>query len=192
MIARVAHASVNPADLTISSDLFRRDRLNRLRTAAGCLDVFLLVRDSREAIVIVSLWESDAAWSAFASTADSMPLGLPVDAFIRYDIALSAGSCSGAVARVHRAITLPEHVPEIVHLFENVVMHDSTLQHGFQGILLAVDREAGHGLSISFWSNRADLTVSERSGYLDDQVARVSMFLTGPPTVETFVLLRAE
>jgi hypothetical protein len=47
-------------------------------------------------------------------------------------------------------------------------------------------------LSISFWSNRADLTVSERSGYLDEQVARVSMFLTGPPTVETFVLLRAE
>jgi hypothetical protein len=121
-----------------------------------------------------------------------MPLGLSVDDFSRYDIALSAGSCSGSIARVHHAEAVPERVPDVVHLFENVVMHASTSQHGFQGILLAVDRERGHGMSISFWSNQQDMIVSERSGYLDDQVARVATYLIGPPTAEVFVMLRAE
>jgi heme-degrading monooxygenase HmoA len=192
MIARIGLAAVNSADLTIDSDLFRRERLNGLRGAPGCLDVFLLINSARDTIIVVSLWENDDQWESFAAQTVPLPFGLSASAFARYEVVLSAGSSSGAAARVHQADADPDHVPEVVHLFENVVMHAATSQHGFQGIVLVVDRERGHGFSISLWNSEADMQFSERSGYLEDQVSRVSGFLLAPPDVDVYTVFRTE
>jgi heme-degrading monooxygenase HmoA len=59
-------------------------------------------------------------------------------------------------------------------------------QQGFKGVLTLVDRQAGKATSVTLWETEADMKAGESSGYYQQQVGKLSSFITAPPTREVY------
>ena len=71
------------------------------------------------------------------------------------------------VATVHVQLS---KLDEAIRVYTDQVVPALQCQAGFEGVELLVNRETGHGISITRWATRADQHASERSGFYRDQV----------------------
>lgn len=81
----------------------------------------------------------------------------------------------------------PEHTDEVIQLYHESVVPEQRKQHGFKGVMVLNDREAGKGISITFWDTQADLQASDQvSPYFQQQMAKFATYFTAAPVRETY------
>jgi heme-degrading monooxygenase HmoA len=199
MIARVRTIRLAPGGLVQAIEMVRDDELPTLKQASGFVGMILLasLSDSAtgERAEVISLWDSQHALDTFAASGglDAQPtqamplLTAPIEVRI-YEVALAAGMTGGTVARFIAAKLHPGNIDTVVTLFENVVMHAATEQHGFRRGLLLVDRAADYAISIGLWQTEDDLHASEQVGYVSQQIGNFIQIVATPIVPETLVV----
>lgn len=89
-------------------------------------------------------------------------------------------------ARVVYTQVQPGQTDEAIRIYRESVTPVARQQKGYRGGILLTDRGTGKGISISFWESDALMTAGEMSGYLQQQIAKFTGVIAGPPTRETF------
>ena len=89
-------------------------------------------------------------------------------------------------ARVVYTQVQPGKTDEAIRIYRESVTPVARQQKGYRGGILLTDRATGKGISISFWESEAAMTVSETSGYLQQQIDKFTGVIAGPPTKEMF------
>lgn len=87
-------------------------------------------------------------------------------------------------ARVVTTMSRPETTDDVAKVAQDSILPAAQQQPGFKGWLVVTDRDSGKGYSISLWETEDDMLAGEESGYLQEQIAKLGPFLTGPPTTE--------
>lgn len=89
-------------------------------------------------------------------------------------------------ARVITAQLKPGTAEEASRVYRESVVPAARRQPGFQRALFLVDPITERAVSITQWATEADLAASETSGYLREQVAKLTPFFAMPVTSELF------
>ena len=87
-------------------------------------------------------------------------------------------------ARVVTAMFKQGTTDDVAKVAQDSILPAAQQQPGFKGWLVVTDRDSGKGYSISLWETEDDMLAGEESGYLQEQIAKLGPFLTGPPTTE--------
>ena len=77
-------------------------------------------------------------------------------------------------------------VDEANNLYRDSVVPAAQQQKGFKGGFMLSDPNTGKGVSIALWETEDDMKASEKSGYLQEQIAKFAAVLAAPPTTEHF------
>jgi heme-degrading monooxygenase HmoA len=77
-------------------------------------------------------------------------------------------------------------VDEANKIYQDSVMPAAQQQNGFKGGYLLSDPNTGKNVSIALWETEDDMKASEKSGYLQEQIAKFAAVLAAPPTTEHF------
>jgi heme-degrading monooxygenase HmoA len=86
----------------------------------------------------------------------------------------------------------PEKIDDVTKVAQDSILPAAKQQPGFKGWLVVTDRDSGKAYSITLWETEDDMLAGEKSGYLQEQVAKLGAFLTAPPTTEHLeVILQA-
>jgi heme-degrading monooxygenase HmoA len=97
------------------------------------------------------------------------------------------GSMTGtSYARLFTTQGAPEKMDEAIRITRDSVLPAARKQQGFEGLLLLADRQIGKGISVTCWETLDDLQASETSGYLREQLGKITPLLTAPPVKEVF------
>ena len=89
-------------------------------------------------------------------------------------------------ARVISVQLKPGTAEEASRVYRESVLPAARRQPGFQRATLLVDPVTERALSITQWATEADLTASETSGYLREQVAKLAPYFATPVVSELF------
>jgi heme-degrading monooxygenase HmoA len=79
-----------------------------------------------------------------------------------------------------------ERLDEAIRIYQEGVVSALRTQPGFEGVELLVNRETGHGISITRWATREDQIASETSGFYREQVARFRGLFDASPIREAY------
>jgi hypothetical protein len=91
-----------------------------------------------------------------------------------------AGRAGATAARLFAAALQPGAEEAVAAIFQNIVLQAATSEIGFQRGLLLLNRVSHRAMSIGLWRSSNDLDASERSGYLQRQLAHFPALLAGP------------
>ena len=89
-------------------------------------------------------------------------------------------------ARVVSNQIQPGKMDEWLAIVRDSVVPELKEQDGFQGFVALIDRERDKSIGYSMWTSAADLAVSETSGNYQQQIAKLSSVLAGPPVREVY------
>ena len=89
-------------------------------------------------------------------------------------------------ARVLTAQAKPGQIDELIRIIRDSVTPELKREVGFKGFLLLDERVTGKGISITLWETPVDLKASETSGYLQQQLDKVTPLLTEPPVMGVY------
>ncbi|HEY7034711.1 MAG TPA: antibiotic biosynthesis monooxygenase [Thermomicrobiales bacterium] len=89
-------------------------------------------------------------------------------------------------ARVATVQVRVEKLDDAIEIYREGVVSALREQPGFQGVELLVNRETGHGISITRWASEADQLASEASGFYRQQVARFRGLFDAMPVREVY------
>ena len=89
-------------------------------------------------------------------------------------------------ARIMSGQVQPGKEDELTNIYRDSVIPAAKQQKGFKGGLLLVDPNTGKCVSISLWETEAEMTAGESSGYLREQVAKLTPTFAAPPVREAF------
>ena len=88
-------------------------------------------------------------------------------------------------ARVTTVSVQPDKVAETTRIYNESVLPVIKAANGNRGVLLLIDPASGKGMSITLWTSEADGQAYDSSGTYREQVAKVSAFFSGPPSLAT-------
>lgn len=89
-------------------------------------------------------------------------------------------------ARVISVQLKPGSAEEATRIYRESVLPAARRQPGFQRATLLVDPVTERAISITQWATEADLAASEASGYLREQVAKLTPYFATPVVSELF------
>jgi quinol monooxygenase YgiN len=89
-------------------------------------------------------------------------------------------------ARVIRVQLQPAKVGEAILLYQDSVVAAARQQQGFKGALLLTDAATNKAIAISLWQSEAQLSASESSGYLQEQLSQFESIFAAPPVIERY------
>ena len=90
-----------------------------------------------------------------------------------------------------RIITLCPKVGQkerVLRICEDVVTPAAERQKGFCGLLLMSDDEADNLLDVTLWDTEADMLASEHEDFFQEQIGKLILFLSRPPTIRHHVV----
>jgi heme-degrading monooxygenase HmoA len=73
-----------------------------------------------------------------------------------------------------------------INLFKFDIIPTAKKQEGYQGTYLLTNSNAGKFRVITFWRDISDAVANEKSGYYDEQIAKLDRYIIGPPEVEAY------
>ena len=91
-------------------------------------------------------------------------------------------------ARVISVQLRPGTADEASRIYRESVLPAARRQPGFQRALFLVDPITERAVSVTQWATEADLAASETSGYLREQVAKLTPYLATPVVSELFAV----
>jgi heme-degrading monooxygenase HmoA len=91
-------------------------------------------------------------------------------------------------ARVISVQLQPGTADEATRVYRDSVLPAARRQPGFQRAMFLVDPITERAVSITQWASEADLAASETSGYLREQVAKLTPYFATPVVSELFAV----
>ena len=89
-------------------------------------------------------------------------------------------------ARVTTISMQPDKVEEATRIYRDNILPSIRASKGFKGAYLLTDATTGKGLSFTIWETQEDGQAYEASGSYREQVAKVAMFFSAPPSLATY------
>lgn len=89
-------------------------------------------------------------------------------------------------ARLTKAQIRVDRIDEFINRYKESVIPEAKSQKGYRGAYLFVNREAGQGISMTFWESEEDAIANEKSKYYQEQVAKFINFYAQPPVREGY------
>lgn len=89
-------------------------------------------------------------------------------------------------ARVMRIQIQKNKLGQAVVTFRDSVLPVARRQPGFRGATLLTDRATGGAISITLWETEEQLLEGERTGYLQDQLAKFAPIFAAAPERHVF------
>ncbi|MBW2465821.1 MAG: antibiotic biosynthesis monooxygenase [Deltaproteobacteria bacterium] len=77
---------------------------------------------------------------------------------------------------------------EAIRIYQESVMPEAKKQKGFKSMNLLTDPETSKFISITIWETEDDMIAGESSGYLQEQLAKISPLFVGPPSIQHYVV----
>lgn len=91
-------------------------------------------------------------------------------------------------ARVISVQLKPGTAEEAARIYRDSVLPAARRQPGFQRALFLVDPITERAVSVTQWATESDLAASETSGYLREQVAKLTPYFATPVVSELFAV----
>lgn len=91
-------------------------------------------------------------------------------------------------ARVITVQLKPGTAEDATRVYRESILPAARHQPGFQRALFLVDPITERAISITQWATEADLAASEASGYLREQVAKLTPYFATPVVSELFAV----
>jgi quinol monooxygenase YgiN len=92
-------------------------------------------------------------------------------------------------ARVVSNQIQPGKMDEWLALIRDSIVPSLQEQDRFRGFVVLIDREHDKSIGYSMWDGAADLAASETSGNYQQQIAKLSGVLAGPPVREVYEVI---
>ncbi|HKG27245.1 MAG TPA: antibiotic biosynthesis monooxygenase [Thermomicrobiales bacterium] len=89
-------------------------------------------------------------------------------------------------ARVATVQVQVEKLDEAIEIYREGVLTALQDVPGFEGVELLVNRDTGHGISITRWATEADQLASEASGFYRAQVGKFRGLFDAMPVREVY------
>ena len=83
----------------------------------------------------------------------------------------------------------PNKQEEAFALFTNDIIPTAKEQEGFRGANLYTNPLTGKFIATTIWKTEEDMLSSDKSGYLKNQLKKVSNLFTEPPVIEYYNVL---
>jgi len=80
----------------------------------------------------------------------------------------------------------PDRIDEAIKLYKKSVVPAAKKQKGFMGAYLLTDRQAGKGISITYWRSERLALANEESLYYQEQLVKFLELFAGPPIKEGY------
>lgn len=91
-------------------------------------------------------------------------------------------------ARVITVQTQPGKIAEATAVYRDSILPAAQQQKGFHSGFLLTDPITGKGVSVTLWDSEADMKAGETSGYLQQQLAKMTSLLALPPQREALIV----
>ena len=82
----------------------------------------------------------------------------------------------------------PEKHQEAFAIFTDDIIPAAKEQEGFRGANLFTNPQNGKFISTTIWKTEENMTASDTSGYLREQLDKVAALLTEPPVIEHYIV----
>ena len=82
----------------------------------------------------------------------------------------------------------PDKMDELITVFRDSIVPAVRQQAGCRKLLLFTDADAAQAISVSVWESETLWAESEKSGFVQEQIAKLAGILAGPPTREAYTL----
>ncbi len=77
---------------------------------------------------------------------------------------------------------------EAINIYKKSVVPAAKEQKGFKSMNLLTDMDTNKFISITIWETEKDMIAGESSGYLQEQVGKITSLFVGPPTIQHYVV----
>jgi heme-degrading monooxygenase HmoA len=77
---------------------------------------------------------------------------------------------------------------EAINIYKKSVVPSAKEQKGFKSMNLLTDMDTNKFISITIWETEKDMIAGESSGYLQEQVGKITSLFVGPPTIQHYVV----
>ena len=92
-------------------------------------------------------------------------------------------------ARVITVLIDVYRVDEAIKIYEESVAPAVKMREGGVGALLLGDRSSGRGISITLWKDREKRIEAQKSGFMQEQIAKFESMLIGTPDIEALEIM---
>ncbi|MBI5029917.1 MAG: antibiotic biosynthesis monooxygenase [Chloroflexi bacterium] len=89
-------------------------------------------------------------------------------------------------ARLVIAQVKPDKMDDLIRIYRDSIVPAAKQQKGCKGAYLMTDPTTGKAFSEVIWETEADMKAGEASGYLNEQIAKVSATFVSPPITERY------
>ena len=77
---------------------------------------------------------------------------------------------------------------EAINIYKKSVVPAAKEQKGFKSMNLLTDMDTNKFISITIWETEKDMIAGESSGYLQEQVGKITSLFVGPPTIQHYAV----
>ena len=77
---------------------------------------------------------------------------------------------------------------EAINIYKENVVPAAKEQKGFKSMNLLTDMDTNKFISITIWETEKDMIAGESSGYLQEQVGKITSLFVGPPTIQHYIV----
>lgn len=89
-------------------------------------------------------------------------------------------------ARVTTVSVQPDQVANVTRIYNESILPAVKAASGNRGVFLLIDPATGVGVSITVWDSQAAGEAYDSSGSYREQVAKISAYFTGAPSLATY------
>ena len=89
-------------------------------------------------------------------------------------------------ARVTTVSVQSDKVADVTRIYNESILPAIKAASGNRGVFLLIDAATGTGISITLWDSQASGEAYDSSGTYREQVAKISAFFSGPPSLATY------
>jgi hypothetical protein len=194
MKARIVTVQIQPAKLDEAVSIYRDSVVPAAREYKGCHGMILVTNRSSGKGVSVSIWDDNELQTSEASGYLQEQFAKFAGVFAAppvrevYDLGIwERATRNPSHARIVTTQIKPGQIDAAFDRMRDELLPVTRQQAGFLGLLAMSDPITGKGITATAWASEADMMTSQASGgRLERNLAAVSEYLVGAPTIENF------
>ena len=202
MYARVTTGYVQPGKMDEFNQYIRETIVTLYPQQQGFKGALFLTDRSANKAIAITLWETEAELAAGEASGGyyreqltklaHLFASAPVREAYEVSIQEVQKDRTGKHARVLTATVQPGKSDEGMQIVRDSVLPAARQQPGFNGGLWLLDRSTGKVIAITLWKTEADLLAGETSGYLREQLGKLTHVLATQVVREVYEVVAQE
>jgi heme-degrading monooxygenase HmoA len=202
MYARVTTGYVQPGKADELTQYILETLVPLYPQQQGFKGALFLIDHSANKAIAITLWETESEMAAGEASEGyyreqlakiaHLFVAAPVREAYEVSIQEMQQDGSGGQARVLTAMVQPGKMEEGIQIVRDSILPTTKQQQGFKGGLVLTDHSQNKVLSLTLWKTEADLSAGESSGYLREQLGKLSNVLATKVVREVYEVVVQE